>query len=64
MKELQRLYSNAVQSGRGARPIGSNANLPAGCYVAEIDAWNPFVEPGIDNATPYKTTTWIVGFFE
>lgn len=68
---LVRLDADAgsfLQSGPSAASFGFDAldrnRLPAGCYQAELDAWNPFVEPGIEGMTPYQNKTILYGIFE
>lgn len=65
---LNRSGLGFMQSG----PTSSSSNtifndsdkLPAGSYLAEIEHWNPFIEPGVDRMKPYKNKTTIFGFFE
>jgi hypothetical protein len=62
LNELHQAYSDIIQSG--PKPFLSPNRLPAGSYLAEMDAWNPFVEEGLDKTTPYQNKTSIFGLFE
>jgi hypothetical protein len=61
--ELRRSYLHIIPSGTLDPLLPPNC-IPAGSYLAEIDAWNPFVEEGIDRTTPYQNKTIIFGLFE
>jgi hypothetical protein len=60
MQNLRSNYFNTVLTGS----FRTSDELPAGSYLAEIDAWNPFVEEGIDRTTPYQNKTAVFGIFE
>jgi hypothetical protein len=61
-KDLRQAYSEIIPNGPG-QPFASHF-LPAGSYRVETDVWNPFVEEGIDQTTPYQNKTIIFGIFE
>ena len=37
--------------------------LSAGSYFAEMDSWNPFLEPGLEKLKPFKNSTVVLGKF-
>ncbi len=57
--------ANAFFAGPHGRLLSDfEKTIPAGSYYAEIDAWNPFLEPGIERMKPYRVSTTIIGIFE
>ncbi|MDR1142295.1 MAG: hypothetical protein LBL62_11420, partial [Planctomycetaceae bacterium] len=62
-KELRQSYSWIIPNATLNSLIPLD-RLPAGSYLAEVDAWNPFVEEGIERTTPYQNKTIIFGIFE
>lgn len=51
-------------SGSTKTVLNDPDKLPAGSYLADIEHWNPFIEPGVDRMKPYKNKTTILGLFE
>ncbi|MDR2757233.1 MAG: hypothetical protein LBC20_16165 [Planctomycetaceae bacterium] len=61
--ELRDAYSKIIPNGTVTVFFPAN-RLPTGTYLVEADVWNPFVEEGIDQTTPYQNNTIIFGLFE
>ncbi len=58
-------YDSIMFEGQSRFPLLLNTDtLPNGSYLAEIDAWNPFLEPGIERMKPYQVSTTVLGYFE
>ncbi len=62
--ELQTLLRQTIQNGPTSPSFNPAKILTNGSYLMEIDAWNPFVEHGIERMNPYQNATTVYGIFE